>query len=192
MTMNNIEALIDNLKKAKEELNKNTNMSYSGTPNEAPGRTDQMAMSEAEPHDDDSNHEAKEQKIASKIKDEAKDLLDMHKANGDMIKARDNGQWYLDTVNKDDSVKPFGVSVYNQTANIKRKQTRTGEERPEVGRNVGVRQYTTSGSSTQAAHASNEEKRQKAKTKASTRTLADMSPEEKAALEVKYGAKIKT
>lgn len=108
----------------------------------------------------------------------------------EVIKAHANGQWEI--VEKDNSVKPFGQSIYNQTANIGRKMNRTGEERSGVGRNVAVHRYTTSGSSMAAAHEANQAKEQKAKTKASTKTLADMSPEEKAALETKYGAKIKS
>ena len=46
--------------------------------------------------------------------------------------------------------------------------------------------YTTSGSSVQAAHEVAEAKRQKKKTKESTRTLKDFSPEEIKAMEEKY------
>jgi hypothetical protein len=96
---------------------------------------------------------------------------------------KSNGQWGLE---KDNSVKPFGTSVYNSTANLDRKATRTGEERPEMGHNMGVRQYTTSGSSMSQAHEAAQAKEQRAKTIASTRTFADMSEEEKAALRAKY------
>jgi hypothetical protein len=41
-----------------------------------------VAMSEKEPHMDDPKHEEKEKKKAKKIKDEAEDLLDMHKVRG--------------------------------------------------------------------------------------------------------------
>jgi len=101
----------------------------------------------------------------------------------EVLKTSHNGQWSL---SKDNSVKPFGTSVYNSTANIGRKATRTGEERPEMGRNQGVRQYTTSGSSMQAASEAATAKKQKAKTKASTRTFANMSEEEKAAMKAQY------
>lgn len=47
-------------------------------------------------------------------------------------------------------------------------------------------QYTTSGSSMSQAHEAAQAKIQNAKTKASTRTLADMSDEEKAAIKAKY------
>jgi hypothetical protein len=93
------------------------------------------------------------------------------------------GQWKLE---KDNSVKPFGQNIYNSTANINRKATRTGEERPEMGRNQGVRQYTTSGSSMSQAHEKAQEKEQKAKSKASVRTLKDMTPEEQAEMRAKY------
>lgn len=107
----------------------------------------------------------------------------------ELIKASENGQWEI--LEKDNSVKPFGQSVYNTTANIKRKANRTGEVQEGVGRNNAVHSYTTSGSSVQAAHEATQAKDMQAKTKASTRTLADMSDEEKTALEAKYGAKIK-
>ena len=45
-------------------------MSYGSSPN----------MAKDEPHKDDPNHEAKEKKIAGKIKEEATDLAEMHKA----------------------------------------------------------------------------------------------------------------
>lgn len=108
----------------------------------------------------------------------------------EVIKAHANGQWEI--VEKDNSVKPFGTSIYNETANIGRKMNRTGEERSGVGRNVAVHNYTTSGSSMSAAHEAAQAKEQKSKSKASLKTLANMSAEEKAALEAKYGAKIKT
>lgn len=69
-----------------------------------------------------------------------------------------NGQWSLA---KDNSVKPFGQSVYNSAANMKRKATRTGEVREDAGRNSAVRQYTTSGSSMQDAHNAAEAKERK-------------------------------
>ena len=98
-----------------------------------------------------------------------------------------SGQW---TFNKDDSVKPFGQSVYNSTANLNRKATRTGEVREDAGRNQAVRNYTTSGSSVSAAHEAAEQKAH-SKNPAPVKTLADMSPEEKKALETKYNTKLK-
>lgn len=94
-------------------------------------------------------------------------------------------------LNKDNSVKPFGQSVYNSTANISRKMNRTGEVHENVGRNVASHNYTTSGSSMNAAHEAAQAKEMKVKSKASVKTLKDMSPEEKSKLEEKYGAKIK-
>ena len=87
---------------------------------------------------------------------------------------------------KSNEIKPFKQNIYDEKANIKRKQTRTGEEVEGAGKNVGVRRYTTSGSSVQAAHEAAEAKRQKKKTKESTRTLKDFSPEEIKAMEEKY------
>ena len=69
-----------------------------------------------------------------------------------------SGQW---SFSKDDSVKPFGESVYNSTANLNRKATRTGEVREEAGKNQAVRSYTTPGSSIQAAHEAAEAKTRK-------------------------------
>lgn len=99
------------------------------------------------------------------------------------LKTSENGQWFIE---KSNEIKPFGQNIYDSTANISRKATRTGEERPEIGRNQGVRSYTTSGSSMQQAHEAIQAKQQKIKTKASTRTFADMSEDEKAALKAKY------
>lgn len=107
----------------------------------------------------------------------------------EVIKAHANGQWEI--VEKDNSVKPFGTSIYNETANIGRKMNRTGEERSGVGRNVAVHNYTTSGSSMSAAHEAAQAKKYKAEAKASLKTLANMTPEEKAKIEAQYGKKIK-
>ena len=49
-------------------------------------------MAKDEPHEDDPKHEAKEKKIASKVKEEAQDLLDMHKEE---LMCSANGQWKL-------------------------------------------------------------------------------------------------
>jgi hypothetical protein len=81
---------------------------------------------------------------------------------------------------------PKGMGLYNPKDNIKRKANRTGEEVEGVGQNKAVHNYTTSGSSVQAAHEAAEAKRQKIKSKASVRTMADMSPEEIQAIKDKY------
>lgn len=93
-------------------------------------------------------------------------------------------------LDKSNAIKPFGQNIYDSTANIGRKQTRTGEVREGMGRNNAVRQYTTSGSSMEAARAKAEAKEQKKKDKASLRTLADMTPEEQAAIRAKYENKV--
>lgn len=77
-----IDELAQVLKDFKEELGKNVNMSYDAQPN----------MAKDEPHKDDPHHEAKEKKIASKIKSEAQDLADMHKEE---LMCSANGQWSL-------------------------------------------------------------------------------------------------
>lgn len=98
------------------------------------------------------------------------------------IKADANGQWQLE---KDNSVKPFGTSVYNSTANIGRKMNRTGAVVEGVGRNNATHNYTTSGATMQAAHEVRQNKEMKAKSK--VRTIKDMSPEEIKAIEDKQG-----
>ena len=86
---------------------------------------------------------------------------------------------------------PKGMGQYTPVDNIKRKASRTGEEIEGVGRNKAVRRYTTMGASMQRAHDAAQQKEQQKKQKDSVKTLADMSDEERAALEAKYGAKIK-
>lgn len=99
--MKNIDELIQKLTEAKEELSKNTNMSYAAPANTGSGSSsmsmDSMAMSE-ECHPDDPRHEEKEQTKAKKIKETAEDILDMHKACGSMEKMciDKNGQWSLE------------------------------------------------------------------------------------------------
>jgi hypothetical protein len=55
------------------------------------------------------------------------------------LKVEKNGQWSL---GKSNSVKPFGENIYDEKANIKRKQNRTGEEATGVGPNVAVQRFT--------------------------------------------------
>ncbi len=183
-----VEPAIDTINR-RQKINKNQNMSY-----EAPANT--VEQSDKEPHKDDPKHEAKEKVKAKKIKEEAEDLLDMHKADGappppppvspaatsimnafkvEDLKCSENGQWYL---KKDNSVKPFGQNIYNATANIKRKANRTGEEVEGVGRNAAVHNYTTSGSSMAAAAEAATAKEMKAKLKGTAKVY---TPEEKAA-----------
>lgn len=79
----------------RQKVNKTTNESYQSGTNTS-GAGDDMAMSEKEPHKDDPHHEAKEKKAASKIKNEAEEILDMHKDGGqDILAMSENGQWYL-------------------------------------------------------------------------------------------------
>ena len=120
--------------------------------------------------------------------DRDRDTKPLLQTEQELVKFSENGQWNLE---KSNEIKPFGENVYDATANIERKKTRTGEERPEIGKNPGVRQYTTSGSTMQQAHEAIQNKEQKAKNKASVRTFADMSDEEKAALKAKYEEPLK-
>lgn len=110
----------------------------------------------------------------------------------EQIVYKSNGQWQLD---KSNEIKPIingeKINTYDAKANINRKATRTGEERPEMGRNQAVRQYTTNNSSMQQAHEAAQAKEQKAKSKASIRTFANMSEEEKAAMKAKYEKPLK-
>ena len=66
------------------------------TPNDAsaaaPPANGVPEMAKDEPHKDDPHHEAKEKKIASKVKAEAQDLLDMHKEE---LMCSANGQWNI-------------------------------------------------------------------------------------------------
>jgi hypothetical protein len=78
---------------------------------------------------------------------------------------------------------PKDMKLYNPIDNIKRKSTRTGEEVEGVGRNKGVRQYTSSGSAIQQAHEAAQAKEQHEKTKASTKIYTN---EEKKALTEQY------
>ena len=89
-----------------------------------------------------------------------------------------NGQWSLDKSNYG----PKGAGLYDPTVNIKRKETRTSEVVPDAGKNIGVRSYTTSGSSLQAAHEANQQKEQRVKEKQSVKIFTE---EEKRALEAK-------
>lgn len=127
--MKTIEALIDILKKSKEELAKGINQSYSGAPNGGMGKGDgdaQMTMSEKEPHKDDPKHEAKEKVKAKKIKAEAQDLLDMHKADGSMEKMcmHKNGQWEIKKSGpEDDIMPPVPITGVNKHPKVKKAST---------------------------------------------------------------------
>lgn len=101
-------------------------------------------------------------------------------------KTSEHGQWKIEKSNYG----PKGMGLYNPADNIKRKAKNTGESVADAGKNVNVKNYTTSGSTVEAARQAAENKRQKANP-APVKTLKDMSPEEKAALESKHGAKIK-
>lgn len=99
-----------------------------------------------------------------------------------------NGQWNMEK----SGYGPKGAGLYNPADNIKRKANNTGEAVVDAGKNVNVKNYTTSGSSVAQATEAAEAKRQAAANKkAPVKTLADMSDDEKAKLEAKYGAKIK-
>ena len=101
--MDKVDSLIKILAEFKEELNKNINSSYVSTSQTmakdapdasaaAPPVNGVPDMAKEEPHKDDPHHEAKEKKIASKVKAEAQDLLDMHKEE---LMCSANGQWNI-------------------------------------------------------------------------------------------------
>lgn len=110
-----------------------------------------------------------------------KDELD-DKVKVEMCKFNGGGQWSIEKSNYG----PKGAGLYNPLHNQERKAKNTGDVVADAGRNVNVKRYTTSGSSVQAAHEAAAAKEQKIKTKASTRTFANMSEEEKAEMKAKY------
>ena len=73
---------------------------------------------------------------------------------------------------------PKGMKLYSDADNQERKANNTGESLDNIGQNKNVKQFTTSNSSMQATSEKNTAKEQKKKTKASTRTMKDFSPEE--------------
>jgi hypothetical protein len=91
----------------------------------------------------------------------------------EMCKYNTGGQWAIEKSNYG----PKGMGQYSAVDNIKRKASRTGEELEHVGQNKGVRQYTTSGSSVQAAHEAKETKSRKANP-APVKTMKDFSDDE--------------
>lgn len=105
----------------------------------------------------------------------------------EMIKYDNNGQWSIEKSNYG----PKGWGMYSQKDNTQRKMKNTGESFENAGKNVNAKKYTTSGSSMSQAHEAAQEKKYKQQAKQSLRTLADMSPEEKAELEAKYNTKVK-
>ena len=94
-----------------------------------------------------------------------------------------------EALSKSNDIKPFGQNIYDEKANVGRKIKRTGEEVANTGKNVAVQAYATSGSSMQAAHEVSQAKAQKKKTKASTKTMKDFSPEQIKEMEDKANKK---
>lgn len=87
---------------------------------------------------------------------------------------------------------PKGAGLYDPVKNLERKKTRTGEEVEGVGRNKGVRQYTTSLAGTakeQAASKAKEDAEKNKKQPVKVVTADQMSPELKAQLEARYNTK---
>jgi hypothetical protein len=87
---------------------------------------------------------------------------------------------------------PKGAGLYDPVKNLERKRTRTGEEVEGVGRNKGVRQYTTSLSGTAKEQAESQAKADKEKNKKQPVKIvtADQMPADlKAQLEARANAK---
>jgi PAB1-binding protein PBP1 len=87
---------------------------------------------------------------------------------------------------------PKGAGLYDPVKNLERKRTRTGEEIEGVGRNKGVRQYTTSLSGTAKEQAESQAKADKEKNKKQPVKIvtADQMPADlKAQLEARANAK---
>lgn len=110
-----------------------------------------------------------------------KPLLQSEQDDCDVCKVDSNGQWKIEKSNYG----PKGMGLYNQNDNAQRKAKNTGDVVADAGKNVNVKSYTTSASSMAAAHEAAEAKA-RAKNPAPVRTLKDMTPEERAALEAKY------
>lgn len=104
----------------------------------------------------------------------------------EVIKYDSNGQWSFEKSNYG----PKGYGLYSEKDNVRRKAKNTGESFADAGKNVNAKKYTTSGSSMSQAHEAAQQKKYTKESKASLRTLADMSPEEKAKLEAQYNTKL--
>jgi hypothetical protein len=107
----------------------------------------------------------------------------------EMVKFEKNGQWSLA---KDNSVKPKGENIYDEVANLKRKQTRTSEVREGVGSNRAVRQLSSAPLGSAKQQAAREATRDKAKSKKMPVKSITLSPKEKAEIEARQNAKKET
>lgn len=84
-----------------------------------------------EPHKDDPNHEKKEKKAAKKIKDEAEDILDMHKM--EELTCSANGQWSL----KKDAANP-ALAPKAKKVKMLQQQIDAGTYKPDAGKIAGA------------------------------------------------------
>ena len=97
-----------------------------------------------------------------------------------------------EALSKSNDIKPFGQNIYDEKANVGRKINRTGAEVIGAGKNTAVQgaaQRMGSGTSLQDAHEVSQAKAQKKKTKASTKTMKDFSPEQIKEMEDKANKK---
>lgn len=150
------ETALETIRRRQQMNKQEANMSYEGAANQV-GAGDDMAMSEAEPHLDDPHHEAKEKKIGKKIKEEAQDLLDMHKGcDMDMVKAHTNGQWYLEKASTDEDI----AEVYEQEITNPGHKSSTGTRLPVGG--AKAKPWATGGRGSTKIQTNIEAKQQKA------------------------------
>src|SRR5688500_14941757 len=90
-------------------------------------------------------------------------------AEQESVKYNSRGQWKIEKSNYG----PKGMGLYSLADNSRRKMKNTGETHDDAGKNVNAKMYTTSGSSVQQAHEAAEARRQKEKSKASTKIFTD-------------------
>lgn len=108
------------------------------------------------------------------------------KKDDEVLKVETNGQWSLGKSNYG----PKDMGLYNPVDNIKRKQTRTGEELEHVGQNKGVREYTSALQGTASQQASAQAKADKKRSKENpVKTMKDMTSEELESIKAKYASK---
>jgi hypothetical protein len=119
-------------------------------------------------------------------RDRGDKMSDNRLLQSEIVKYDSNGQWSIEKSNYG----PKGWGMYSEKDNMQRKMKNTGESFKDAGKNVNAKRYTTSGSSMSQAHEAAQQKKYGQQAKQSLRTLADMSPEEKAELEAKYNTKI--
>jgi hypothetical protein len=173
-----LDKIKENLLKAKEELEKGDDELDAKIRAKLKAEMDKRNFGEADAtkHVIDRDRGAKMPKPPK----QPKPLLQSEGAH-EVCKTDSNGQWKIEKSNYG----PKGAGLYNQNDNAQRKAKNTGDVVADAGKNVNVKSYTTSAASMSAAHEAAEAKR-RAANPAPVKTLKDMTPEERAALEAKY------